>query len=89
MRREFLCNISHELKTPISLIQGYAEGLKDNIANNESSREFYCYVILDESKKMDSIVKKLLTLMQIESGHESITIKRYLFGAMNFLLKMF
>ena len=40
MRREFLSNITHELKTPIALIQGYAEGLKDNIQGDEESREF-------------------------------------------------
>ena len=42
MRREFLSNVTHELKTPIALIQGYAEGLKDNINDDEESREFYC-----------------------------------------------
>lgn len=77
MRQEFLCNVSHELKTPISLIQGYAEGLAENIANDEDSKNFYCNVILDESMKMDQMVKKLLSLMQIESGHDPVTIRRF------------
>ena len=42
MRQEFLANVSHELKTPIALIQGYAEGLQENINDDAESREFYC-----------------------------------------------
>ena len=49
MRQEFLNNVSHELKTPIALVQGYAEGLKENISEDPESREFYCDVIMDEA----------------------------------------
>ncbi len=59
MRKEFLSNVSHELKTPIALIQGYAEGLQDNINDDQESREFYCEVIIDEANKMNKMVKKL------------------------------
>ncbi len=48
MRKEFLSNVSHELKTPIALIQGYAEGLKEGVNDDVESREFYCDVIMDE-----------------------------------------
>jgi len=68
MRREFVSNVSHELKTPIFLIQGYADGLKSNVASNEEKRDFYCDVIMEESEKMDNLVKDLLDLTQIESG---------------------
>ena len=76
MRREFLGNVSHELKTPIALIQGYAEGLKD-IADDPESREFYCDVIIDESAKMNEMVKQLLTLNQLESGAEELQMQRF------------
>ena len=59
MRKEFLSNVSHELKTPIALIQGYAEGLKDGISDDEESREYYCDVIVDEANKMNHMVKQL------------------------------
>ena len=51
MRKEFLSNVSHELKTPIALIQGYAEGLKECINDDTESRDFYCDVIMDEAGK--------------------------------------
>lgn len=77
MRKDFLSNVTHELKTPIALIQGYAEGLKDNITEDEESKEFYCEVIIDEANKMNTMVKKLLSLNQIESGHNQVNITRF------------
>ena len=77
MRKEFLSNVTHELKTPIALIQGYAEGLKDNISDDAESREFYCDVIMDEASKMNKMVKKLLTLNQIESGNNTVEMERF------------
>lgn len=78
MRKEFLSNVSHELKTPIALIQGYAEGLLDGINDNDlESRQFYCDVIIDEAAKMNKMVKKLLTLNQIEFGKNQIIMERF------------
>ncbi len=77
MRKEFLSNISHELKTPIALIQGYAEGLLEGINEDEENRNFYCEVIVDEASKMNHIVKKLLTLNQLEFGNNTVTMERF------------
>ncbi len=77
MRREFLSNVSHELKTPIALIQGYAEGLKEGINDDLESREFYCDVIMDEASKMNIMVKKLLTLNQLEAGNNMVAMERF------------
>lgn len=77
MRRDFLSNVSHELKTPIALIQGYAEGLKECVQDDAESRDFYCDVIIDESAKMNEMVKSLLTLNQIEFGNEKVTMERF------------
>ncbi len=77
MRKDFLSNVSHELKTPISLIQGYAEGLRECINDDPESREFYCDVIMDEAKKMNGMVQKLLTLNQIEFGSDQVTMERF------------
>ncbi len=77
MRREFLANVSHELKTPIALIQGYAEGLQEGIGDDPESRSFYCDVIVDEATKMNTMVKKLLTLNQLESGNDIVSMERF------------
>ena len=77
MRKEFLSNVSHELKTPLALIQGYAEGLNDGINDDEESRTYYCEVIMDETQKMNTMVKKLLTLNEMEFGQETIQMERF------------
>lgn len=77
MRREFLANVSHELKTPIALIQGYAEGLQEGISDNEESREFYCEVIVDEAAKMNRMVQKLMTLNELEFGQNKVSMERF------------
>jgi len=77
MRKEFLANVSHELKTPIALIQGYAEGLREGINEDTESRDFYCEVIIDEAEKMNNMVKKLLTLNQLEFGNDVVSMERF------------
>lgn len=77
MRKEFLSHVSHELKTPIALIQGYAEGLKENISDDVESREFYCEVIMDEADRMNTMVKKLLTLNELEFGNDRLNFERF------------
>lgn len=72
MRKEFISNVSHELKTPIFLIQGYAEGLLSNIVDDEAKRSFYSQVIMEEADKMDLMVKDLLDISQLESGNYSV-----------------
>ncbi len=77
MRKEFLSNVSHELKTPIALIQGYAEGLQECVNEDPESRSFYCDVIKDEAEKMNRMVKSLLTLNELEFGNEIITMEHF------------
>ncbi len=78
MRKEFLSNVSHELKTPLALIQGYAEGLNECVDEDDpESRQFYCDVIVDESAKMNQMVQKLLTLNQLEFGNDVVEMTRF------------
>ncbi len=77
MQREFISNVTHELKTPIALIQGYAEGLKDGITDDEESREFYTEVIMDEAGKMNRMVQQLLSLMHLEFGESQVSVERF------------
>ena len=77
MRKEFISNVSHELKTPIALIQGYAEGLQESISDNPEDMDYYCDVIIDEAGKMNKMVKNLLTLNQSEFGNGSVNMERF------------
>ena len=77
MRKSFISDVSHELKTPIALIQGYSEGLIENVNNDEESRKFYAEVILDETNKMDKLVKQLLELMKLEYGKREFNDKKF------------
>ncbi len=78
MRKEFLSNVSHELKTPLALISGYAEGLVDGMGDDDKeTRDFYCEVIMDETGKMTKMVQKLLTLNQLEFGEDKVELERF------------
>ncbi len=77
MRKSFISDVSHELKTPIALIQGYSEGLLENISKDEESRKFYAEVIQDEAGKMDKLVKQLLELMNLEYGKRDFNNKKF------------
>lgn len=71
MRKAFVANVSHELKTPLSVISGYAEGLKLNV--NTESKEAYCDTIIDETERMNRLVLSILELSKYESGQMPAT----------------
>lgn len=77
IRRDFLSQISHELKTPIALIQGYAEALDEDVLTDDENRKYYSEVIIDESRKMNELVSKLLTLNQLEFGKKELHIVNF------------
>lgn len=81
LRKEFVASVSHELKTPITIIQGYAQGLQEGIASEEN-RDFYCSVIVEETKKIDSLVKELLLISQIEAGYLKSDVREMNIGLM-------
>jgi signal transduction histidine kinase len=67
MRREFVAGVSHELKTPVALIKGYAEGIKDGIAEGQK-KEQYLDIIVDEADKMSALINDMLDLSKMEAG---------------------
>ncbi len=77
MRKEFIANVSHELKTPIALIQGYAEGLSEGMCEEKESRDYYCEVIMDEAGKMNKMVRQLLTLSDLEFGGDTLDFQQF------------
>lgn len=76
LRKDFIAGVSHELKTPIGIISGYAEGIKDGIADDES-RDVYLDIIIDEAKKMDKLVMDMLELSKLENGKTDIMLSSF------------
>lgn len=79
IRKEFVAAVSHELKTPISLIEGYAEGIKDGIVQGED-KDYYLDVIIDEAEKMGRLVSDMLELSRLEAGNFRIKIDKFFLG---------
>jgi len=76
MRKEFIAGVSHELKTPLSLVSGYAESLSDHVVS-EDMKDYYLNVIMDETAKMDTLINDMLDLSQIESGQYKLTLTSF------------
>lgn len=87
-RKDLISNLSHELKTPIAIIQGFAEGLQMNVHDDPERREEYCRIIIDESNKMNKMVLELLQLSKYEHGQtefnrDRINITKLIEGILN------
>ena len=76
-RKKYMSDVSHELKTPLALISGYAEGLKEGIGQTPEDRDYYLDVIIDEAEKMNVIIKRLATLNQLEQGQSEVQLERF------------
>jgi len=72
MRREFIANVSHELKTPLHLLLMYSENLKSNI--NGIDKDYYCNTIIEETNRLNDMVNSLLDLSAIENGVTKLNI---------------
>ena len=78
IRKEFISNVSHELKTPISIIRGYSEGAVMMLeSGDENSAKSYCDVIVNETEKMNALVLQLLELSKYESGNIEISKEKF------------
>ncbi|GAA0180314.1 HAMP domain-containing sensor histidine kinase [Clostridium sediminicola] len=64
VRKEFIANASHELKTPLGVIKSFSEAVRDNI--KKEKREYYISVILDEAEKMDELIIEMLQLSKLD-----------------------
>lgn len=64
IRKEFVANVSHELKTPLGIIKGYSEGIKDGV--KKEKKDHYIDVILEEVDRMNNLIMSMLELSKIE-----------------------
>lgn len=82
MRKAFIGNVSHELKTPIALILSYVEGLRDNHQLTEEQKIHYLNVLIKESHHMDQLVKDLLNLTELEYDASQLKTQTFDFSAL-------
>ena len=76
MRKDFVTSVSHDLKTPIGIISGYAEGLKDDIVTGED-RRIYLDTIIDEANKMNALLNSMLELSRLENDTISLSLESF------------
>lgn len=89
-RKDLINNVSHELKTPIAIISGYAEGLSSGMCDDKETANEYSHIILDESKKMNLLVTELLELSRLESDIVPLNAAKYsLSEQLDYLLSHF
>ncbi|MBC5627420.1 HAMP domain-containing histidine kinase [Clostridium sp. NSJ-6] len=76
MRKDFVTSVSHDLKTPIGIIGGYAEALKDDIVTGED-RKIYLETIIDEANKMNSLLNSMLDLSRLETDKATLELEDF------------
>lgn len=75
MRKDFVANVSHELKTPITSIRGFSETLLDGAMSDERLREQFITIILNESERLQSLIHDLLELSKLEKEEFTLNIE--------------
>ncbi|MBI5954331.1 MAG: HAMP domain-containing histidine kinase [Chloroflexi bacterium] len=73
-QRDFVANVSHELKTPLTSVQGFAQAILDGTADTEESRQQAAQVIYDEAGRMHRLALDLLDLARLDAGTADITM---------------
>jgi signal transduction histidine kinase len=73
-QRDFVANVSHELKTPLTSVQGFAQAILDGTADSVEARQQAAQVIFDESGRMHRMVLDLLDLARLDAGTADITM---------------
>lgn len=76
-RKKLVRNLSHEIKSPIAVIMGYADRLKAIITKNPDKALEYCEIISNESTRVDVLVKEMLDLSRLEQGAEEINRENF------------
>ena len=74
IRRDFVANVSHEIKTPVTTIKGFAETLLDGALDDRHDAERFLHIIVGQADRLSAIIEDLLSLSSLESGSEGARI---------------
>lgn len=74
MRRDFLANVSHDLRTPLTMVKAYAEMIRDISGGDEQKRNQHSQVIIDEADRLTGLVNDILNLSKLQSGTDTIEL---------------
>ena len=89
-RKNLVANLSHDLKTPIGLISGYADGLRSGMAKTDAEIRDYCDVISDESDRMMTMILKMMELFRLESGTVELETEEFdLYDLLSYVTEIF
>ena len=77
LKKELIANISHDLRTPLTMVKAYAEMIRDLSGNNPEKREKHCQIIIDEADRLSNLVNSILELSKLESGAMELTLSSY------------
>ena len=75
MRKDFIANVSHEMKTPLSLLQVYTENLRNDLS--EIDRNYYYDTILEETEKLNQMVSRMIEISSIDSGFLKMNFEEF------------
>lgn len=80
LRRELMANISHDLRTPLTMIKAYAEMIRDISGENPEKREKHLKVIIDETDRLSSLVSDILDLSKLQAGVQEMNLETFNFS---------
>lgn len=82
LRRDFLANVSHDLRTPLTMVKAYAEMIRDISGNNKEKREEHAQVIIDEADRLAALVEDIQNLSKLQSGTAELEKSAFDLGAL-------
>ena len=77
LKKELIANVSHDLRTPLTMVKAYAEMIRDLSGNNPEKREKHCQIIIDEADRLSALVNSILELSKLESSNSELELTEY------------
>lgn len=80
MRRDLMANISHDLRTPLTMVKAYAEMIRDLSGDDPEKRQAHLEIIIEESDRLTALVNDIMDLTKLENGTEQLNLEKFCVG---------